>query len=180
MHAQQGGKDVVDLCSSSDDEQRSPRPLPAKRRLPPAPQPVPAPKLDRQPHPLERRLAAQKEQRGGSGSSSSAAPRLGLPGSSGSGGRGGSGAPGRSTGGGNNADWMFGGSGAYLPDPRTAKVDMTLRLHEIVDVLDLGLVKHHARALLDSGELLISHIHGRLTCCTFKHASASSSRAWLS
>ena len=47
---------------------------------------------------------------------------------------------------------MFGGAGAYVPDPGSARTDMVLRLHEIVDVLDMGLVKHHARAILDSGE----------------------------
>ena len=50
----------------------------------------------------------------------------------------------------NNSDWMFGGDGAYAPHPSSA-VDMKLRLHEIVNVLDIGLVAHPARALLDSG-----------------------------
>ena len=45
---------------------------------------------------------------------------------------------------------MFGGEGAYVPSPNAAP-DMRLRLHEIVDVLDFGLVPHPGRALLDSG-----------------------------
>ena len=77
--------------------------------------------------------------------------------------------PSSSTGGGKSADWMFGASGAYVPDPRAAKADMTLRLHEIVDVLDLGLVKHHARALLDSGEPIL-HAHAPLMCRIWKLA----------
>ena len=49
-----------------------------------------------------------------------------------------------------SSDWMFGGDGAYVPDPNAAP-DMRLRLWEIVHVLDAGLVPHNARALLDSG-----------------------------
>lgn len=45
---------------------------------------------------------------------------------------------------------MFGGDGAYVPDPNGAP-DMRLRLWEMVHVLDAGLVPHIARALLDSG-----------------------------
>ncbi len=51
-----------------------------------------------------------------------------------------------------NSDWMFGGEGAYVPHPSSA-VDMKLRLHEIINVFDIGLVAHPARALLDSGML---------------------------
>ncbi len=47
---------------------------------------------------------------------------------------------------------MFGGGGAYVPHPSSA-VDMKLRLHEIINVFDSGLVAHPARALLDSGML---------------------------
>ena len=54
-----------------------------------------------------------------------------------------------------NSDWMFGGDGAYVPHPSSA-VDMKLRLHEIVNVFDIGLVAHPGRALLDSGAL---HTH---------------------
>ena len=49
-----------------------------------------------------------------------------------------------------DSDWMFGGDGAYIPSASSA-VDMKLRLHEIVNVFDIGLVPHPARALLDSG-----------------------------
>ena len=49
------------------------------------------------------------------------------------------------------ADWMFGGSGAYAPHPGSSAVDMKLRLHETVNVFDIGLALHPARALLDSG-----------------------------
>lgn len=45
---------------------------------------------------------------------------------------------------------MFGGDGAYVPHASSA-IDMKLRLHEIVNVFDLGLVAHPARAILDSG-----------------------------
>ena len=47
---------------------------------------------------------------------------------------------------------MFGGEGAYVPHPSSA-VDMKLRLHEIINAFDIGLVAHPARALLDSGML---------------------------
>ncbi len=56
-----------------------------------------------------------------------------------------------------NSDWMFGGEGAYAPHPSSA-VDMKLRLHEIVNVLDIGLVAHPARALLDSGALQVDSL----------------------
>lgn len=49
-----------------------------------------------------------------------------------------------------DSDWMFGGDGAYVPSASSA-VDMKLRLREIVNVFDIGLVLHPARALLDSG-----------------------------
>ena len=47
---------------------------------------------------------------------------------------------------------MFGGEGAYVPHPSSA-VDLKLRLHEIINVFDISLVAHPARALLDSGAL---------------------------
>lgn len=53
---------------------------------------------------------------------------------------------------------MFGGEGAYVPHPSSA-VDMKLRLHEIVNVFDVGLVAHPARALLDTGALQELQLH---------------------
>ncbi|KAK9909778.1 hypothetical protein WJX75_007368 [Coccomyxa subellipsoidea] len=49
-----------------------------------------------------------------------------------------------------DSSWMYGGDGAYVPDPNAAP-DMRLRLWETVQVLDVGLVRHPASALLDSG-----------------------------
>lgn len=57
---------------------------------------------------------------------------------------------GAQAGGSSSSNWMFGGDGAYVPDPNAAP-DMRLRLWEVVHVLDIGLVPHYARALLDSG-----------------------------
>ena len=66
-----------------------------------------------------------------------------------------------------NADWMFGGSGAYAPLPGSSAVDMKLRLHETVNVFDAGLVPHPARALLDSGAPCKQSMHG--SPCTRLH-----------
>ncbi len=52
-----------------------------------------------------------------------------------------------------SSNWMFGGEGAYVPDPNAAP-DMRLRLNETVHVLDVGLIRHPAHALLDSGARL--------------------------
>ena len=55
---------------------------------------------------------------------------------------------------------MFGGSGAYAPHPGSSAVDMKLRLRETVNVFDISLVPHPARALLDSGALSQQSMHG--------------------
>ena len=148
-----GGENAtIDLCSS-DDEQ-SPRAPPPKRRSAPAAASTTVNPTTRQPAPPQRRPDTQ--QKGTAAKSGGASARamqpdlprcLGIPDSRRRSGR-------QTLGGaagGSGASWMFGGEGAYVPDPRAAQVDMKLRLHEIVDVLDIGLARHPARAVLDSG-----------------------------
>ena len=74
-----------------------------------------------------------------------------------------------------NSDWMFGGDGAYAPNPSSA-VDMKLRLHEIVNVSDIGLVPHPARALLDSGILLPARLIGDANSCIANLPASSAER----
>ena len=141
---------TIDLCSSDDDEP-SPHAPPPKRRPPAAAAPAAASYPmgpTRQLHPPQRRPDTRHKATGAQPGASArrqqpGPPRLGIPDSPRGGGQGARGGAG--------ASWMFGGEGAYVPDPRAAKVDMRLRLHEVVDVLDIGLVAHHARAVLDSG-----------------------------
>ena len=76
-----------------------------------------------------------------------------------------------------NSDWMFGGDGAYVPNPSSA-VDMKLRLHEIVNVFDIGLVPHPARALLDSGMLPPARLIGDANSCIANLPASSAERCW--
>lgn len=88
-----------------------------------------------------------------------------------------------------DSSWMYRGDGAYVPDPNAAP-DMRLRLWETVQVLDVGLVRHPASALLDSGARTlaqkdfsqsVSKLHifqwpGLIRCCREFLSSATCTR----